>query len=359
MKKHNIIQKRTKRSILIWIIGECLTLSGCGAKKNSNVYEIPVYTEHELESIWNADRGLLYEDFENHYTVYKWEEEQTGIESPYGICVLEDAIYISDFSNHCVVRLGKDGELIASYGQLGAEPGNFTNPTAIVHHDNMLYVLDQGNHRVQIFDEEMNYQKEETYAGAVFTKTVYFQDMAIDQDGTIYLSEWEEFADDAAVYYISEEGVAVQLEPHISGVLTEYQGEVYAINTYWLFYLEEAAGLARGAMYGPNFLFKCTRDGLEQICELPYKYAAGDFCIANETIYAVSLYNPLSVQMNRFTMNGVLDSAIYIFRRRERDYANISEEPVQYPWYLDVVDDDHIYVVDSLWKTVYYLEKAN
>lgn len=356
MKIHNM-QKYAKRPIRIKMMWICLILLGCGIKENSNAYEIPVYTEDELESIWNADRELLYEDFEDHYTVYKWEKEQTGIESPYGICVLENAIYISDFSNHCVVKLGKDGEPLASYGQLGAEPGNFANPTAIVHHNDMLYVLDQGNRRVQIFDEEMNYQKEVPYVGPVFTKTVYFQDMAIDRDGTIYLSEWEEFVDDAAVYYISEEGTAEQLEPHISGVLAEYQGEVYAINTYWLFYLEGSAGLARGAMYGPNFLFRCTRDGLEQICELPYKYAAADFCIVNDTIYAVSLFNPLSVQMNRFTINGVLDSAIYIFQRRERDYGNISEEPVQYPWYLDVVDDDHIYAVDSLWKTIYYLEK--
>lgn len=65
----------------------------------------------------------------------------------------------------------------------------------------------------------------------------------------------------------------------------------------------------------------------------------------------------MNIQMNRFMMNGKLGSAVYIFEREERDYSNISSEPIEYPWYLDVIDDNHIYAVDSLWKTIYFLEK--
>lgn len=350
---------RKKKIFIALLIVEVLPfISACGSKGNSKDYLIPVYTEEELESIWDNDRAPLFDAFDDGYTVNVWAVSHTGIESPYGICVLENAIYVSDFNKHCIVKLNLDGRQIASYGTLGAEPGNFVNPTAIEEHEGSIYVLDQGNNRVQIFDKEMNYKDEVPYAGAVFTKTVYFQDMAVDQNGTIYLSEWEEFADDAGIYYISEDGILMQLEPHISGVLTEYQGEVYAINTYWLFYLETSTGLARGAMYGPNFLFRCKKEGLDQICEMPYKYAAADFYITDDIIYSVSLYDPLNVQLNRFTMEGELDSSIYIFARAERSYSNISEEPVQYPWYLDIVDDNHIYAVDSLWKTIYYLERV-
>ncbi len=55
--------------------------------------------------------------------------------------------------------------------------------------------------------------------------------------------------------------------------------------------------------------------------------------------------------------SGVSQTPIYIFEREERDYSNISSEPIEYPWYLDVIDDNHIYAVDSLWKTIYFLEK--
>ncbi|MBD5468590.1 MAG: hypothetical protein HDR21_10615 [Lachnospiraceae bacterium] len=355
--KKGIVQKMIKL-VLSSIVGIGLLLSACGKKDNNGVYEIPTYTENEWKNKQNEEGELLFESYEDEYIINKWTEEQTGIESPYGICVLEDAIYVCDFFGHCVVKLGLDGERIASYGQLGAESGNFTNPTAIVCHESLIYVLDQGNHRIQIFDQEMNYQYEVSYMSPVFSKTVYFQDMAVDREGTIYLSEWEGFVDDAAIYYIAEDGIATQIEPHISGVLAEYQGGVYAINTYSLFYVQTATGLARGATFGESFLFDCTKVGLEQIGELPYKYAAADFCVVDDIVYAVSLYNPLRVQMNRLFMDGELDSAIYIFERGERDYSTISQEPVEYPWYLDVVDDNHIYAVDSLWKTIYYLQKA-
>lgn len=352
------MKNKRKKKIIIILFIICFMLLACSKSERYKEYEIPIYTETEFEGIRYKERDTLLEHYDDEYRVNKWTERQTGVESPYGICAIGDAIYVSDFSNHRIVKLNLEGSQIATYGQLGAEPGNFTNPTAIINHKNLIYVLDQGNNRIQIFDQEMHYREEVRYTGPVFSKTVYFQDMAVDQNGTIYLSEWEGFVDDAAVYYISENGIATRLEPHISGVLTEYQGEVYAINTYSLFYVKTATGLARGAIFGDNYLFRCTEDGLEQICRLPFKYAAGDLSIVDGVLYSVSLYDPLDVQMNRFTMHGELDSAIYNFERNERDYSNISEEPVEYPWYLEVVDDDHIYVVDSLWKTIYYLEKV-
>lgn len=347
---------KSKKVICVFTLMLCILL-GCSKKEEVVNYEIPIYTEIELERVWNEDGEQLFENYKDEYIIHRWTKKQTGINSPYGICVLENCIYVADFSGHRIVQLALSGEPLTSYGQLGAEPGNFVNPTAIICHENSLYILDQGNHRIQIFDLEMNYQKEIPYTGVVFSKNVFFHDMAVDQNGTVFLSEWENFVEDAAIYYISDEGTLNQLESHISGVLAEYQGEVYAINTYSLFYVETSNGLARGATFGSNFLFKCTKSGLEQLCELPYKYAAGDFFIEDEVLYAITLYDPLNIQMNRFMMNGKLGSAVYIFEREERDYSNISSEPIEYPWYLDVIDDNHIYAVDSLWKTIYFLEK--
>lgn len=110
-------------------------------------------------------------------------------------------------------------------------------------------------------------------------------------------------------------------------------------------------------MYGgESFFLSCSTEGLEVLAELPYKYMPGDFCIVDDVIYAVSLYG-YERQIDRITMDGELDSAIYIFEQKERDWSNIINEPGLFPFYLDVIDDDHIYGVDSLWKTIYYFEK--
>lgn len=332
-----------------------LLLAACGSGKGDGAahtlpQQIPNYTEEEYEE-QDHEWDPLFDSYEDSYLVHEWKEEQTGISRPYGICVAGDAVFVCDFDNHCIVKLDQEGERIASYGTLGAKKGNFTNPTAIVCHDGQLYVLDQGNHRVQIFDMDMNYQREVPYAAVTFDKNDYFQDMAVDQNGTIYLSVWTN-ASTYGVYYLSEEGRAVAVEPRISGALTEYQGEVYAMNTFMNYKVNGAYNMG----WGENFFLKCTAGGLEQLAELPYKYTPADFCIVNDRIYAVSLHG-YERQLNRLTLEGKLDSAVYIFETKERDWSNIINEPATFPFFLDVVDDDHIYAVDSLWKTVYYFEK--
>ncbi len=352
-----------------------LLLSACGNTKEGVAGTgrtlpdtIPViYTESELEEFHDTPRDPLCEEYEDVYHINVWEKEQTGIERPYGICVVEDAIYVCDFDKSCVVELDRNGNRIASYGEFGEGAGQFHNPTAILRHEGMIYVLDQGNHRVQVFDEEMGYQNEIPYRARAFSENVYFQDMAIDADGTIYLSVWESSDLRTAVYYISEDGNTNPIMPRIGGVLAEHEGNVYAMNAYWYYQdlvelpghdsLVECFAARRG---GPCFFLGCNKDGLEQLAELPYEYEPADFCVVDDMIYAISVrekWEGADIQINRLSMQGELQSAVYICETGERDTSNILNEPLAYPWYLDVIDDDHIYAVDSLWKTVYYFEK--
>ncbi len=329
-----------------------LLLSACGNSGTSRTLpqQRPTYTEEEYEEI-NHARDPLFDSYDDDYVIHEWNEEQTGIGRPYGICAVEGGAYVCDFDNHCVVKIDREGNHAASYGTLGAELGNFTNPTAIFCHDGQIYVLDQGNNRVQIFDMDMNYRQEVSYQSVTFDRNDYFHDMAVDQNGTIYLSVWTNAAS-YGVYYISDDGAAIAVTPRISGALAEYRGEVYAMNTF----MNYMVGGSYTMTDGENFFVKCTAGGLTQLAELPYKFTPADFCIVNDVIYAVSLHG-YERQLDRLTMEGKLDSAVYIFETKERDWSNILNEPVTFPFYIEVVDDDHIYAVDSLWKTVYYFEK--
>lgn len=368
-------KNRNSHRFLAGMASGILLLSACGNTKEGVTGTgrtlpdtIPViYTESELEEFHDTPREPLCEEYEDVYHINVWKTEQTGIGRPYGICVAADAIYVCDFDNSCVVELDRNGNRIASYGEFGEGAGQFRNPTAILRHEGMIYVLDQGNHRVQVFDEEMSYQNEIPYRARAFSENVYFQDMAIDADGTIYLSVWESSDLRTAVYYISEDGNTNPIMPRIGGVLAEHGGEVYAMNAYWYYQdLVELPGhdspvaclaARRG---GPCFFLGCSKDGLEQLAELPYEYEPADFCIVNDMIYAISVrekWEGADIQINRLSMQGELQSAVYICETGERDTTNILNEPLAYPWYLDVIDDDHIYAVDSLWKTVYYFEK--
>lgn len=77
-----------------------------------------------------------------------------GIETPGGVCVYGDSLYVCDISNSCIVKLGKDFAREASYGTLGMEEGNFFEPWDITFSGGCFYVLDNGNYLSIVVDAE-------------------------------------------------------------------------------------------------------------------------------------------------------------------------------------------------------------
>ena len=73
-------------------------------------------------------------------------------------------LYVSDgYGNSKVHRFSSDGELILSWGSKGDGPGQFVIPHGIwVDKDEIVYVTDRQNHRIQIFDPEGEYKTEWT-----------------------------------------------------------------------------------------------------------------------------------------------------------------------------------------------------
>src|SRR5579871_6910687 len=66
--------------------------------------------------------------------------------------------FVSDgYGNSRVAKFDKDGIFVKSWGERGAQPGNFNTPHSLVVDDNdVVYVADRANNRVQSFDTEGN-----------------------------------------------------------------------------------------------------------------------------------------------------------------------------------------------------------
>ncbi len=71
-------------------------------------------------------------------------------------------IYVADgFGNSSVHKFSSEGQLLASWGVPGVQPGEFSTPHGIwVDEDHRVYVADRENSRVQIFDADGNYINE-------------------------------------------------------------------------------------------------------------------------------------------------------------------------------------------------------
>jgi hypothetical protein len=69
-------------------------------------------------------------------------------------------IYVSDgYANARVHKYSPDGKRLLSWGECGADPGQFNIPHNIVcDGDGWVYVADRENHRVQIFDRNGKYE---------------------------------------------------------------------------------------------------------------------------------------------------------------------------------------------------------
>ncbi|HEX4348498.1 MAG TPA: c-type cytochrome [Vicinamibacterales bacterium] len=64
-----------------------------------------------------------------------------------------------------VLKFDKSGTLLTQWGKNGKGDGEFDQPHSLIVRDNLLYVADRENHRVQIFDLNGKFQKIWTFAG--------------------------------------------------------------------------------------------------------------------------------------------------------------------------------------------------
>lgn len=79
-----------------------------------------------------------------------------GLSSPEDLAVdHRGRIVIADTGNHRVVVVSREGKLVTEFGGYGWGEGEFDGPTGIsVYPGFYIYVLDQGNRRVQRFDKD-------------------------------------------------------------------------------------------------------------------------------------------------------------------------------------------------------------
>lgn len=71
---------------------------------------------------------------------------------PYGLTLIPGHVIVSEFGNHRVQKIDRDGNSVAIWGQVGSEIGNLVRPWAVaVDSKKRVYVVDSGNNRIQRF----------------------------------------------------------------------------------------------------------------------------------------------------------------------------------------------------------------
>ncbi|KPK06480.1 MAG: hypothetical protein AMJ64_08985 [Betaproteobacteria bacterium SG8_39] len=89
----------------------------------------------------------------------RWVGEWKGLHSPEGVGVAPDGRVYATNTGAGSVSIFRDGKLERTVGSTGSGAGQFSRPHDVdVDRDGTVYVVDSGNHRLQLFDAEMKYR---------------------------------------------------------------------------------------------------------------------------------------------------------------------------------------------------------
>ena len=122
---------------------------------------------------------------------------------PVGVTVGHNVIAVSDWEDHVVKKFSSQGDYLSKFGSHGSEDGQFYNPLGLCFNSKgLLYIVDCGNCRVQVFRENVFLFK----FGSKGHNPGQFQNprhIAIDNSDQVYVTD---FSNDGGISVFSEDG---------------------------------------------------------------------------------------------------------------------------------------------------------
>ena len=114
--------------------------------------------------------------------------EDLGVYNPRGIEVGPDGnVYIADTGSNRILKLTPDGRVLAWFGTVGSGPGEMLQPVDVaVDERGVVYVVDNHNQRIEIFDSEGGYLGEWTLP---WSNTFDMPRIAIGARGQVLLTD--------------------------------------------------------------------------------------------------------------------------------------------------------------------------
>ena len=123
---------------------------------------------------------------------------------PGGIAVRDNVIAVSECNDNVVKKYSLQGDYQSKFGSRGSGDGQFNNPQGLCFNSKgLLYVVDKGNYRVQVFRENNVFLFKFGSKGhnpGQFQKPYH---IAVDSSDQVYVTD---FSDDGGICVFSEDG---------------------------------------------------------------------------------------------------------------------------------------------------------
>lgn len=305
-----------KRLIFLLLLVACLTLSACKQ------------VDEAAEKILNDSRTATFGDevyLPFTYNISELFIEASHISAPTGVLIYDEKIFICDKTENCVFIFNEQGDFLEKIGKTGNGNSQFIQPRQICVSNELYYVLDSGNHRIQVFDKEFHFQSEYQLNKLVDDATeFYYSDMAIDEGGNMYVSTFSVDPQDTKITKITPQNVRMQIGDELIGYLHEVEGKIYFVNYRKILRVEENGSLRIYHLEYENYLYQLEKDQLKVVKELPFKYSPVNFNSGEETLV---MYSDKFYTLDIFGKDGAYGETIYQFASDPRiEYLAYDEE---------------------------------
>ena len=108
---------------------------------------------------------------------------------PRGIAVDGDYIFVTDYDNGCLLKFDKTGKLLKSVGQIGSGKGEFDRPCGITVVSDQVFVCDFRNNRLQVFTSDLVFVRQFRSQGSGNGQFKYPFDITHDEEGNLYVTD--------------------------------------------------------------------------------------------------------------------------------------------------------------------------
>jgi len=145
--------------------------------------------------------------------------DESFFEMPQGATYHNGYVYTADISANKIIRMRSDFKTGNVIGKQGRAPGEFLGPTFVRATDEGVYVTEEGNNRLQIFDSQF------TYRNLIYTRITLGQTFGVSSHNTLLLQSW---SPDILVREFNEHGDTVRsfgtpihTKPHLNNIMIE------------------------------------------------------------------------------------------------------------------------------------------
>ena len=182
----------------------CQLVTHYGGKKFNNSHDVAIAPNDEVVIVDSSNKEIII--FDKDLKLIRTFGKGSGdskLNYSLGVAVGHNVIAVSEYNDHVVKKFSLQGDYLSKFGSRGRGDGQFNNPQGLCFNSKgLLYVVDHGNCRVQVFRENVFLFK----FGSKGHNPGEFQDsryIAVDSSDQVYVTDYSK---DGGISVFSEDG---------------------------------------------------------------------------------------------------------------------------------------------------------